>query len=105
MELAATGTRNMDFESLREMLKSNDMEEVLYPQSADIFNIFCKKDGDYISTVQALEDENGSGQRRISPHAHRLLERLMNSHRSQHQADYQVSIYESAAEPVVKTIY
>jgi hypothetical protein len=95
----------MDFESMREMLKSNDMEEVLFPQSADIFNIFCNKDGEHIDTIQALEDESDNRRRTISPQAYRRLERAMNSHRLQHQPDYQVSIYEGAAEPVSKTSY
>jgi hypothetical protein len=95
----------MDFESLREMLQSNDMEEVLAPQSADIFNIFCKKDGEHIDTIQALEDEPDNGRRTISPQAYRWLERALNSHRLQHQPDYHVSIYEGAAEPVSKIKY
>lgn len=95
----------MDFESMRQMLQSNDMEEVLAPQSADIFNIFCQKDGEHINTIQAIEDENESGRRYISPQAHRLLERAVSSHRLQHQPDYHVSIYEGAAEPVSKTQY
>lgn len=95
----------MDFESMRQLLKSNEMEEVPAPQSTDIFNIFCQKDGEYINTIQAIEDDNDSGRRIISPEAHRLLKRAVNSHRLQHQPDHHIFIYEGAAETAAKTQY
>jgi hypothetical protein len=98
VKLAATGTRDMDFESVMEMLKSYDMEEVPAPQSADIFNIFCKKDGEHIDTIQRLEGEGQNMRRFIAPLAYRWMERAMKNHRVQHQPNYQVSFYEGTKE-------
>lgn len=94
-----SGYRNkyMDFESLKAILQSSDMEEVLAPQSADIFNIFCKKDGEHINTIQTIEDENG--RRTISASAYRRLERELSSHHLMH-LEHNILIYEGTAEAV-----
>jgi len=91
----------MDFESMRQLLESNEMEEEQAPRSTDVFNIFCKKDDDHINTIQVVEDENGQGA--ITEEALRLLVRAISDHqRDQHQIDYQVSIYEDVSEPAFK---
>lgn len=95
----------MDLVSIKQLLQSNEMEAVLAPQSADIFNIFCQKDGEYINTIQAIEDENDNGRQSILPLAHRLLERAVSSHRLQHQPDHHILIYDGAAETVSKSQY
>ncbi len=100
--VATAGTRTMDFESVRQMLQSNYMEEVQYPQSNDIFNVFCKKDGEYIGTIQVIDDETQMDQKIIAPLALRLLEQEIGLHRFDHQADYPVSIYEEVVEPAIK---
>lgn len=92
----------MEFESMKLLLQSQDLEEVQSPPSSDIFNIFCKKDGDYINTIQVLEGTT-SGQRTISTAAQLLLERAIASHRIQHQVDYHVSLYEDVSEPAFKS--
>ncbi|MBP7863795.1 hypothetical protein KA183_19070 [bacterium] len=95
----------MDFESIKQMLHSNDMEVAPAPQSNDIFNIFCKKDGDHISTIQVLEDEIESDYRAVLPLAHQLLERAVKAHRLKHPPNYQVSIYDDVAESAIKNKY
>ncbi len=94
----------MEFESMKLMLQSQDLEEVQSPPSSDIFNIFCKKDGDYINTIQVLEDAT-SEQRTISTATQLLLEKAVASHQVQHQVNYQVSIYEDVSEPAIKLTY
>lgn len=97
-EMAATGTNKMDFESFKKTLPSIEAEEV-QTEFNDIYNIHCTKDGDYINTIQIIEDEE-AGQRIISQITLVLLQRAIDKHRIEHdESNYQVSIYEDVTEP------
>lgn len=93
----------MDFESIKQMLEKHEMEGTLVDRSEDLYSVRCKRDGDYINTIQVIDDFDDKGPS-VHPKAVRLLERTMKNHRELlHPPDYQVSIYEEvAAEPVFK---
>jgi hypothetical protein len=87
----------MDFESLKQLLKSNEMEEAQYAQSNDI----CKKDGDHINTIQVIDDEKDQGRLAVTAHALNLLERAIKAHLELHQPDYNLSLFEDASTEAV----
>jgi hypothetical protein len=89
----------MEFESLCQMLRVSGLERVPVPLSAEIYNIFCMEDGDYVSTIQILEDENIGG-RRITELAARLLKTTIVGHRLEHHIQVQL-FYEDAAQTTV----
>lgn len=91
----------MDFESLKQLLKSNEMEEAQYAQSNDIFNIFCKKDGYHINTIQVIDDEKAQGRLAVTAYALNLLERAIKAHLELHQPDYNLSLFEDASTEAV----
>lgn len=91
----------MDLQSLKELLRSLNMEEV--PYSSDVFNIYCRKCDEPISTaIQFINDPTTSAPG-ISSEALRLFHRATEEHASQHEPEYQVSLFEDGGEAFVKT--
>lgn len=98
------GTSYMEFESMKLLLRNQDMEEVRVPGSSDLFNIFCKKDGEPINIIQAIESQDNSRELSILPVAALLLQREIENHRRQH-LEMNVSVIEEVAEVAFNTSF
>jgi hypothetical protein len=95
----------MAFKSIDSLLESSDLEKQKESTTADIYNIFCRKDRLLVNTIQAIDDENVPGRQFILAQSLKALKKSIGEHHGQYHLDRNITMLYDETSEVAKPSY